>query len=73
MQVIKTEIDGKLVIGIVFEDQDDIESIRALFGGCDWQTCIRSSNTPRAPAGPVVTLIPSITRLLNPLSKLLNE
>ena len=70
MKVIKTEIDGKLVIGIVFENQDDIESLRAFCGGSIWSKQIENSSTPTAPTEAAAEFVPAITGILNPLSKL---
>ena len=70
MRVIKHKLDDILVISLVFDNQDDIESVRAWCGGSHAEYAIRNSSTSLAPVGPAKKLIPAMTAILNPLSKL---
>jgi hypothetical protein len=73
MQVIKHKLDDILVISLVFEDQDDIESIRAYAGGTNAATVIKNSNTPTAPIKSAAYMGDELRKILNPLSNLFDE
>ena len=73
MQIIKHKLDNILVVSIVFESQDDIESVRALGGGLNVRRCIQvHSLTPTAPVKPASDLMLALDNILTPLSNLID-
>ena len=73
MRVIKHNLDDVLVISIVFDTMDDIESARAYFGGAIVELSIEEGITPSAPSAPAKELNRAVLNILNPLSKLLRK
>jgi hypothetical protein len=71
MQVIKHSLDDILVISLVFETQDDIESVRAYFGNSLIKDIIATSKTPSANHEPAHLMVYDVNEILNPLSRLL--
>ena len=70
MQIIKHNLDDILVVSIVFESQDDIESVRAYLGGNPVKISIEKSGTPTAPVTPAAYFSEHMRAILNPLSSL---
>ena len=73
MRIIKHNLDDILVISIVFDSQDDIESVRAFFGGSIVVNSIAASATPDAPIESARSVSEQMQKILDPLSKLYNR